>query len=104
MQVQSTPALEAVMDIGNDDNEEEDEEPEEKKAVQKLDQVEEEAPTVTTPEVKEEGKRRKDRIVKVEEKKTIKLQRKPVVVEPEQETAKMEIEEGTVVVGICMYV
>ena len=63
--MQSTPALEAVMDIGNDDNEEEEEEPEEKK--------------------------------------TIKLQRKPVVMEPEQETAKMEIEEGTVVVGICMY-
>lgn len=102
--MQSTPALEAVMDIGNDDNEEEEEEPEEKKAVQTLDHEKEDAPTVTTPEVKEEGKRRKDRIVKVEEKKTIKLQRKPVVMEPEEETAKMEIEEGTVVVGICMYV
>ncbi|XP_020622602.1 apoptotic chromatin condensation inducer in the nucleus-like isoform X2 [Orbicella faveolata] len=93
VQVQSTPALEAVMDIGNDDNEEEEEEPEEKKADQKLDPEKEEAPTVTTPEVKEEGKRRKDRIVKVEEKKTIKLQRKPVVMESEQETAKMEVEE-----------
>jgi len=69
-----------------------------------MDQENEEAPAVTTPEVKEEGKRRKDRIVKVEEKKTIKLQRKPVVMEPEPETAKMEVEEGTVAVGICSVV
>lgn len=102
VQVQSTPALEAVMDIGNDDNEEEEEEAEEK-AEQKMDQEKEEAPTIIAPEVKEEGKRRKDRIVKVEEKKTIKLQRKPVVMEPEQETSKMEVEEGTVAIGICTY-
>ena len=76
---------------------------EEKKPEQRMDQEKEEAPAVTAPEVKEEGKRRKDRIVKVEEKKTIKLQRKPVVMEPEQETSKMEVEEGTVAIGICSY-
>lgn len=96
VQVHSTPALEAVMDIGGDDNDEEEEEPEEKKMAQKIDEEKEEVPVVTTPEVKEEGKRRKERIVKVEEKKTIKLLRKPVVIETEQEAVKMEVEEGIV--------
>lgn len=93
----STPALEAVMDIGNEDNDEEEEELDKKKTEQKIDEEKEESPAVTTPEVnKEEGKRRKDRIVKVEEKKTIKLQRKQIVMETEQEAAKMEVDEGIV--------
>ena len=91
----STPALEAVMDIGGDDNDEEEEEPEEKrKTEQKTEEEKKELPVEKTPEVREEGKRRKDRIVKVEEKKTIKLQRKPVVMETEPEVPKMEVEEG----------
>lgn len=95
VQVHSTPALEAVMDLGADDNEE-DEQEEEKKTEQKVEE-EKEPVTDATPGAKEsEGKRRKDRIVKVEEKKTIKLQRKPVVIEKDLEPVKMEVEEGTV--------
>ena len=95
VQVHSTPALEAVMDIRGDDNDEEDDEPEEKRKIeQKTDEEKEELSAETMPEVKDEGRRRKDRIVKVEEKKTIKLQRKLVVVETEPDTLKMEVEEG----------
>ncbi|XP_058971333.2 apoptotic chromatin condensation inducer in the nucleus-like [Pocillopora verrucosa] len=94
VQVHSTPALEAVMDIRGDDNDEEDDEPEEKRKIeQKTDEEKEELSAETMPEVKDEGRRRKDRIVKVEEKKTIKLQRKLVVVETEPDTLKMEVEE-----------
>ena len=94
VQVHSTPALEAVMDLGADDNDEEVEE-EERKPEKKVEE-EKESMAVQTPEAKEpEGKRRKDRIVKVEEKKTIKLQRKPVVMQKELEPVKMEVDEGT---------
>ena len=98
VQVHSTPALEAVMDLGADDNDEEVEE-EERKPETKVEE-EKESMAVQTPEaIKEpEGKRRKDRIVKVEEKKTIKLQRKPVVMQKELEPVKMEVDEGTVAV------
>jgi len=83
------------MDLGGDDNDEEEEE-EEKKPKQEVEE-EKESAAVPAPETKEpENKRRKDRIVKVEEKKTIKLQRKPVVIEKENEPIEMEVEEGTV--------
>lgn len=91
----STPALEAVMDLGGDDDDEKEIEDEEKKTEEKAEEEKDPAP-VQTPEITEpETKKRKERIVKVEEKKTIKLQRKPIVIEKEQETIKMEVEEGT---------
>ena len=105
----TTPALEAVMDIRGDDNDEEEEEPEEKrKTEQKTEEEKEEISAETIPEVKDEGRRRKDRIVKVEEKKTIKLQRKLVVMETEPEGLKMEVEEGIqmfvfIWLGYCYY-
>lgn len=89
----STPALEAVMDLGGDDDDEKEIEDEEKKTEEKAEEEKDPAP-VKTPETTEpEIKKRKERIVKVEEKKTIKLQRKPIVIEKEQETIKMEVEE-----------
>lgn len=84
------------MDLGGDDNDEEEEE-EERTAEGKVEPEEREPVPVHTPDAKEpEGKRRKDRIVKIEEKKTIKLQRKTAIVEMEHEHVKMEVEEGTV--------
>ena len=88
------------MDLGGDDDDEKEAEEEEKKTEQKVEEETELAPApapAQTPEaVEPEGKRRKDRIVKVEEKKTIKLQRKTVVIEKEHEPVKMDVEEGTV--------
>lgn len=103
----TTPALEAVMDLGGDDDDEKEIEDEEKKTEEKAEEEKDPAP-VKTPETPEpENKKRKERIVKVEEKKTIKLQRKPIVIEKEQETIKMEVEEGTVVHSwnnlLCLY-
>lgn len=94
----STPALEAVMDLGGDDIDDEDEE--EENAQGKKPEEEKEPEPVATPEaVEPETKRRKDRIVKVEEKKTVKLQRKPVAIEKGHEPVEMEVKEGT---AICM--
>ncbi|XP_074616816.1 uncharacterized protein LOC141876217 [Acropora palmata] len=92
VQVHSTPALEAVMDLGGDDNDDDDEE--EENVQGKKPEEEKEPEPVATPEaVEPETKRRKDRIVKVEEKKTIKLQRKPVAIEKGHEPVEMEVKE-----------
>ncbi|XP_068725286.1 apoptotic chromatin condensation inducer in the nucleus-like [Montipora capricornis] len=91
VQVHSTPALEAVMDIGGDDHD--DEEDEEMPQGKKKEEEKEPEP-IKKPETKQpESKRRKDRIVKVEEKKTVKLQRKPIVIEKDHEPVQMELEE-----------
>jgi len=105
--VHSTPALEAVMDLGGDDDDEKEIEDEEKKTEEKAEEEKDPVPVKTPETTQPENKKRKERIVKVEEKKTIKLQRKPIVIEKEQETIKMEVEEGTVVHSwnnlLCLY-
>lgn len=86
------------MDLGGDDNDDDDEE--EENVQGKKPEEEKELEPVATPEaVEPETKRRKDRIVKVEEKKTVKLQRKPVAIEKGHEPVEMEVKEGT---AICM--
>lgn len=84
------------MDLGGDDNDDEDED-EENAQGKKLEEEKESEPVATPEAVEPETKRRKDRIVKVEEKKTVKLQRKHVVIEKDHEPVEMEVKEGTAI-------
>ena len=97
------------MDLGEDDNDEDNEE-EEKKAEPK--EQEETAQKHMQMVEKDQGRRKRDRIVKVEEKKTFKLQRKTLLVESVPEEQKTEVMEGTgysyftytcIITEVCLY-
>ena len=102
VQVHTTPALEAVMDLGGDDHEEE-EEPLGKQKGQEDSEAKEDEGEEETQVVKEEPRKKKGRIVKVEEVKTVLLNRNTSITEQVNEDEVAESEEGEAVCERCYF-
>lgn len=97
VQVHSTPALEAVMDFGNEDQDDGDEREagevvdDDDDEVNKENKENKDSDEQDTEKIEPEPKKRKERIVKVEEgRRKIKINRQSL----EQEENKMEVEGG----------